>query len=112
MRGRAAVALLRPRIMRAPMRLFTRLYRRPSEVSTIEVEFDRVVYPVRLRRHRQARRYTLRIQAASREGVLTMPLRGSVADAKDSAQNSGACIAARLPGLPQAAPFASGAMVP
>ena len=94
------------------MRLFTRLYRRPSEVSTIEVEFDRVVYPVRLRRHRQARRYTLRIQAASRDVVLTMPLRGSVADAKAFAQKNGAWIAARLRRLPQAAPFAPGAMVP
>jgi predicted metal-dependent hydrolase len=94
------------------MRLFTRLYRRPSDVSTIEVEFDRVVYPVRLRRHRQARRYTLRIQAASRDGVLTMPLRGSVADAKAFAQKNGAWIAARLRRLPQAAPFAPDAMVP
>ena len=68
------------------MRLFTRLYRRPSEVSTIDVEFDRVVYPVRLRRHRQARRYTLRVQAASREVVLTMPPRGNLGDAKAFAQ--------------------------
>src|SRR5438105_9283882 len=98
--------------MRAPMRLFTRLYRRPSEVSTIEVEFDRIVYPVRLRRHRQARRYTLRIQAASRDVVLTMPLRGSVADAKAFAQKNGAWIAARLRRLPQAAPFMPGATLP
>jgi predicted metal-dependent hydrolase len=94
------------------MRLFTRLYRRPSDVSTIDVEFDRVVYPVRLRRHRQACRYTLRIQAASRDVVLTMPLRGSVADAKAFAQKNGAWIAARLRRLPQAAPFAPGAIVP
>ena len=94
------------------MRLFTRLYRRPSEVSTIEVEFDRVVYPVRLRRHRQARRYTLRIQAATRDVVLTMPLRGSVADARAFAQKNGGWIAARLRRLPQAAPFAAGAVVP
>src|SRR5262249_57999163 len=93
-------------------RLFTRLYRRPSEVSSIEIEFDRVVYPVRLRRHRQARRYTLRIQAASREVVLTMPPRGSVTDAKSFAQKNGAWIAARLRRLPQAAPFAPGTTVP
>ena len=94
------------------MRLITRLYRRPSEVSTIDVEFDRVVYPVRLRRHPQARRYTLRIQAASRDVVLTMPLRGSVSDAKSFAQKNGAWIAARLRRLPQAAPFAPGATLP
>jgi len=42
------------------------LYRRPSEPQAIEVVFDRSVYLVRVRRHRQARRYTLRIQAATR----------------------------------------------
>jgi predicted metal-dependent hydrolase len=94
------------------MRLIPRLYRRPSEVSTIDVEFDRIVYPVRLRRHRQARRYTLRIQAASRDVVLTMPLRGSVTDAKSFAQKNGAWIATRLRRLPQATPFAPGATLP
>jgi predicted metal-dependent hydrolase len=94
------------------MRLSTRLFRRPSEPSTIEVEFDRAVYPVRLRRHRQARRYTLRIQAASRDVVLTMPLRGSLREAKAFAQKHGGWIAARLRRLPQAAPFAPGTEVP
>ena len=51
------------------------LYRRPSEPQSIEVAFDQAIYPVRIRRHRQARRYTLRIQAASREVILTMPPR-------------------------------------
>src|SRR5262245_9205003 len=43
------------------------LYRRPTEPQAITVVFDKSVYLVRLRRHRQARRYTLRIQAATRE---------------------------------------------
>ena len=94
------------------MRLSTRLFRRPSEPSTIEVVFDRAVYLVRLRRHRQARRYTLRIQAASRDVVLTMPMRGSVAEAKAFAQKNGAWIAARLRRLPQASPFMPGATLP
>src|SRR6202030_3272383 len=41
------------------------LYRRPSEPRTIEIVFDRSVYLVQLRRHRQARRYTLRLQATT-----------------------------------------------
>jgi predicted metal-dependent hydrolase len=94
------------------MRLSTRLFRRPSEPSTIEIEFDRAVYPVRLLRHRQARRYTLRIQAASRDVVLTMPLRGSLREAKAFAQKHGGWIAARLRRLPRAAPFAPGTEVP
>ena len=88
------------------------LYRRPSEPSVVQVIFDQAIYPVRLRRHRQARRYTLRIDAASREVVLTMPPRGSVKEAKDFAQKHGGWIAARLKRLPEAAPFAHGVEVP
>jgi predicted metal-dependent hydrolase len=65
-----------------------------------------------MRRHRQARRYTLRIQAATREVVLTIPPRGSVKEAREFAQKHGSWIAARLGRLPQAAPFADGIVVP
>ena len=88
------------------------LYRRPSEPQAIEIVFDRAVYLVRVRRHRQARRYTLRIQAASRDLVLTIPPRGTLQEARDFAQKHGAWIAARLHRLPRAAPFADGAVVP
>jgi predicted metal-dependent hydrolase len=88
------------------------LYRRPSEPQTIEIVFDRSVYPVRLRRHRQARRYTLRIQAATREVILTIPPRGSLKEARDFAQKHGGWIVARLGKLPEAAPFADGVVVP
>ena len=88
------------------------LYRRPSEPQTIQVVFDQAIYPVRIRRHRQARRYTLRIHAASREVILTMPPRGSVREAKEFAQRHGGWIAARLRRLPEAAPFADGTVLP
>jgi len=88
------------------------LYRRPSEPQAIEIVFDRSIYPVRVRRHRQARRYTLRIQSATREVVLTIPPRGTLSEARDFAQKHGAWIAARLDRLPRAAPFAHGAEVP
>src|SRR5882672_3618384 len=88
------------------------LYRRPSEPQTIQVVFDQASYPVRVRRHRQARRYTLRIQSATREVILTMPPRGSVREAREFAQKHGGWIAARLHRLPVAAPFADGAAVP
>jgi predicted metal-dependent hydrolase len=94
------------------MALRALLYRRPSEPSSIQVLFDRSVYLVRLRRHRQARRYTLRIDAASRQVVLTMPPRGNLREAREFAQKHGAWIAARLKRLPQAAPFAHGTEVP
>ncbi len=88
------------------------LYRRPSEPQALEVIFDRSIYLVRLRRHRQARRYTLRILAATREVVLTIPPRGTLKEAREFAQKHGGWIAARLGRLPEAMPFAHGAVVP
>src|SRR5258706_15798645 len=92
----------------AAMSLRALLYRRPSEPSVVQVVFDRAIYLVRLRRHRQARRYTLRIDAPSREVVLTMPPRGSLKEAKEFAQTHDGCIAARLNSLPATPPFAHG----
>jgi predicted metal-dependent hydrolase len=94
------------------MSLRALLYRRPSEPQTIQIVFDQAIYPVRVRRHRQARRYMLRIHAASREVILTMPPRGSVREAKEFAQKHGGWIAARLRRLPEAAPFADGTVLP
>ena len=88
------------------------LYRRPNEPPTIDITFDGSAYPVRLRRHRQARRYTLRIQATTREIVLTIPPRGTLQEARSFAQKHGGWIAARLGRLPQAVPFADGAALP
>ena len=94
------------------MSLRALLYRRPSEPQTIQIVFDQAIYPVRIRRHRQARRYTLRIHAATREIILTMPPRGSVREAEKFAQKHGGWIAARLRRLPEAAPFADGTVLP
>jgi predicted metal-dependent hydrolase len=88
------------------------LYRRPTEPQAISIAFDQSIYLVRVRRHRQARRYTLRIQAATREVILTMPPRGSLKEAKEFAQKHGGWIAARLGRLPEAAPFAHGVVIP
>jgi predicted metal-dependent hydrolase len=88
------------------------LYRRPSEPSAINIDFDRQLYLVRLRRHRQARRYTLRIHAVTREVVLTMPPRGSLKEARAFAEKHGGWIAARLRRLPEALAFADGNVVP
>src|SRR5467141_3406638 len=111
----AIMAVFRPGLFQggfASMSLRALLYRRPSEPSVVQVVFDKAIYLVRLRRHRQARRYTLRIDAPSREVVLTMPPRGSVREAKEFAQKHGGWIAARLKRLPEAAPFAHGIEVP
>src|ERR1700691_1692153 len=88
------------------------LYRRPAEPSTLHVKHGSQIYSIRLRRHRRARRYTLRIHPSDREAILTMPPRGTLADARDFAQRHGAWIAARLGRLPKAAPFHPGTVVP
>jgi hypothetical protein len=94
------------------MSLRALLYRRPSEPQAVEIVFDASIYLVRLRRHRQARRYTLRIQAATREVILTIPPRGTLKEARAFAQKHGGWIAARLGRLPEAVPFADGVVVP
>jgi hypothetical protein len=94
------------------MSLRALLFRRPPEPQSIEIAFDRAIYPVRVRRHPQARRYTLRIQTATREVVLTMPPRGSMREARAFAERHGAWIAARLGRLPAAVPFAHGTVIP
>lgn len=88
------------------------LYRRSREPQAIDIALDEAVYLVHVRRHRQARRYTLRVQSSTREVVLTMPLRGSMREARDFAQKHGAWIAARLRRLPEPVPFVDGSLLP
>lgn len=89
------------------------LFRRSSrEPQNIDVTLDNATVPVRLRRNRQARRYTLRIQTATREVVLTMPQRGSIAAARAFAQQHAAWIATRLDRLPDVIAFAPDGRVP
>lgn len=94
------------------MSLRALLYRRPTEPSAIDIAFEQSIYLVRVRRHRQARRYTLRIDTATRDVVLTIPPRGSLKEARAFAQQHSAWIAARLKRLPQATPFAHDEVVP
>src|SRR6202035_2048485 len=88
------------------------LYRRPYEPSILLVKHGSQIYSIRLRRHRRARRYTLRIHPSDREAILTMPPRRTLVDAKDFAQRHGGWIAARLGRLPKAAPFLPDTVVP
>ena len=94
------------------MALRALLYRRPAEPQTLTVRHGSQFFAVRLRRHRRARRYTLRIHPSDREAILTMPPRGTIADAKEFAQRHGGWIAARLGRLPKAAPFQPGTVLP
>jgi len=88
------------------------LFRRTPEPKTITVRIGGASFPVRVCRNRRARRYTLRIHTALRQAVLTMPLRGNLADAARFAQAHGGWLAQRLGQLPEVAPFADGEVVP
>jgi predicted metal-dependent hydrolase len=84
----------------------------PPTEERIEVRHLDHVYPVVVRRTAQARRYTLRLKATTREAVLTMPLRGSMATARDFAERHGGWLAARFQKLPDMVDFTPGALVP
>jgi len=92
--------------------LQTSLFRRPAEPKLLMVDVGGTVCPVRISRNRRARRYTLRIHTASREAILTMPLRGNLAEASRFAEAHSGWLAQRLRQLPEVAPFCEGEIVP
>ena len=94
------------------MTLRALLKRSDSPPDTITVFHAQSAYPVRLARNRQARRYTLRINSATREVLLTLPPRGNLRDAQAFAEKHGAWIAARLEHMPEPVAFSDGNIVP
>jgi predicted metal-dependent hydrolase len=88
--------------------------KRPAEreAGEIIIDFDGASHRIRVQRHGRARRYTLRVHAAAREVVVTIPPRGTLREARLFAQKHGAWIATRLNRLPQPAPFAPGLTIP
>lgn len=69
-------------------------------------------YELAIVRHPRARRYTIRVRDAYRDVVLTMPRRGSLAEAHVFAQKNVAWIASKLAKLPDVVPFADGMIIP
>ncbi|MBN8938172.1 MAG: M48 family metallopeptidase [Rhizobiales bacterium] len=94
------------------MSIIRRLFQREPEPETITVHHEGVAYRVAVRRMAQARRFTLRVRAASRDAVLTMPPRARFADASAFAERHGGWIAARLSRIPDGLDFTPGAVVP
>ena len=71
--------------------LFERKAPSPS-ISEIEVSHGGEVYRVALKRMATSRRYTLRVRAASRDVLLTMPARGTLKAAREFAERHAAWI--------------------
>ena len=85
---------------------------RVSGIAYLDVSHAGETYRINLRRTAAARRFTLRVRAATHDVVLTMPARGSVSEAKSFAGRHAAWIGAKLRRLPVTIPFAPGAFVP
>ena len=87
---------------------------RPAKLSieTLDLSLAGLLQPVVVRRSSRARRYTLRVKPSTRELILTMPSRGSLAAARDFLSRHEGWIAARLTSLPETIPFEDGACVP
>ena len=90
---------------------------RKAALRSFDIRFFDVVHAgethrVQIKRVATARRFTLRVRAATRDAVLTMPPRGSLARAKLFVERHAAWIGTRLGRLPVPTPFGPGAAVP
>ncbi len=84
----------------------------PDEPASFRVRVGLEEILVTLRRNPRARRYTLRVRAATRDVVLTVPARGTVNEAYDFARRHADWIKLRLDRLPRTVAFAPGAAIP
>jgi predicted metal-dependent hydrolase len=94
------------------LRLFRRDTLPPGEVPHFDISHGGETHRVVVRRVRGARRFTLRVRAATRDVVLTMPIRGSHAAAREFALRHAAWISVRLARLPRPIPFSPEAIIP
>jgi predicted metal-dependent hydrolase len=85
---------------------------RVSGITSLDVSHAGETYQINLRRMASARRFTLRVRAATQDVVLTMPTRGSLNEAKSFANRHAAWIGAKLRQLPEKIPLKPGGFVP
>jgi predicted metal-dependent hydrolase len=85
---------------------------RVSDITYLDISHDGEIYRINLRRIVSARRFTLRVRAATQDVVLTMPARGSLAEAKVFASRYAAWIGARLRRLPEKIYFTPNESIP
>jgi len=94
------------------MSLRALLLRTRQQPNMLTVAFEDRLFQVHLRRLRQARRYTLRLDTAARQMVMTLPARGSLKEAQLFAERHGGWIASRMARLASPVPFGAGMRVP
>ncbi len=93
-----------------------RLFRsRPAPIpqpSFVEVAHAGQSYRVAVKRVGRARRFTLRVRAATLDAVLTMPAGGSLRAARSFVERNAEWIGDRIDRLPQKIPFLAGSTIP
>ena len=95
------------------MALFNRKPAVPEPRAThFDVVTDGGSVAVALRRHPRARNYTLRVGTAKGKPVLTMPARGSLAEARAFLDRHAGWLASQMGKLPAAQPIADGESLP
>lgn len=89
-----------------------RLFDRPPAPTHIDVAHDGKVHRIALNRSPRSRRFTLRVRAATRDVLLTMPTRASLKAAREFAERHSAWIGVRLERLPRPVAFEPQAAAP
>lgn len=85
---------------------------RSFDITSFDVTHAGETHRIQIKRVASARRFTLRVRAATRDVVLTVPPRASLVRAKLFVERHAAWIKTRLAHLPTPTPFGPGAAVP
>lgn len=84
----------------------------PGRSGHFDLATDQGTVAVALRRHPRARNYTLKVGAPAATPVLTMPTRGSLAEARAFLDRNAGWLVRQMGKLPVARPIVDGAAVP
>jgi len=84
----------------------------PPASDRFEIATESGIVAVALRRHPNARNYTLRLKSATGAPILTMPKRGSLRQARDFLDRHAGWLVRQMDKLPKAKPIEDGAMIP
>jgi predicted metal-dependent hydrolase len=84
----------------------------PQRATHFDLATDRGTVAIALRRHPRARNYTLRVGSPSAAPVLTMPARGSLAEARAFLDRNAGWLVNQMGKLPPVQPIEDGATIP
>ncbi len=87
------------------------LFRKPPP-DQFEIATESGIVAVKLRRHPGARNYTLRLKSATGTPVLTMPVRGSLRQARTFLDRHASWLLRQIDKLPRGIPIANGGTIP